>query len=77
MDNTAPRIRLRLRECMDSFEARTGERVTYAQVAEAAGLSEATIQSIATRPDYNATIRVLERLCIVLRCSPFELIEWR
>jgi putative transcriptional regulator len=68
---------MRLRQCMDSYEARTGERITYAQVAEATGLAEATIQSIATRPDYNATIRVLERLCVVLRCSPFDLIEWR
>ena len=70
------KITIRLRECMDDFEARTGEHVTYPDLAAATGLSEETIQSIATRSNYNATLRVLERLCAALRCSPVELLDW-
>ena len=69
-------IGLRLRECMDLFEARTGEHATYAELAEATGLSEATVQSIGSREGYNATLAVVERLCIALHVSPHEMIAW-
>lgn len=61
---------------MDLFEARTGQRVTYAELAEATGLSEATVQSIGSRSCYNATLSVVERLCIALHVTPSELLVW-
>jgi putative transcriptional regulator len=70
------RIRVRLRECMDRFEARTGGRVTYGELADATGLSEATVQSIGSRAGYNATLAVVEKLCLALHVTPSELLEW-
>ena len=70
------KIRLRLRECMDLFEARTGEHITYGDLAQATGLSEATVQSIGSRQGYNATIAVVERLCRALHVTPNEMIGW-
>ena len=71
-----PQARLKLRECMDLFEAHTGQHITYADLAEATGLSEATVQSIGSRPDYNATLAVIEKLCVALHVTPSEMIGW-
>jgi putative transcriptional regulator len=62
---------------MDSYEARTGLRITYADLAEATGLSLATVQSIGSRGEYNATLSVVEALCTTLHVTPAELLEWR
>jgi DNA-binding Xre family transcriptional regulator len=70
-------IRIRLRECMDLYEARTGLRIGYADLAQATGLSVATVQSIGSRGEYNATLKVIERLCTTLHVTPAELLEWR
>jgi putative transcriptional regulator len=70
-----PRLRIRLRECLDLNANRTGRRLTYPELAKKAGLSEETVQSIATRRDYNATLRTVERLCMALRVSPADLLE--
>jgi putative transcriptional regulator len=70
------RIRLRLRECMDLYEARTGIRLGYPELAAATGLSVATVQSLGSRDAYNTTLRVVERLCLALGVSPSELVEW-
>jgi DNA-binding Xre family transcriptional regulator len=71
------RIRVRLRECLDLYRARTGKQLSYAELAERAGLSRATVESLASRTDYNATLRTLEKLCLVLKVDPDELLEWR
>lgn len=70
------RIRVRLRECLDLYEARTGHRLTYEELASATRLSRATIESLATRPDYNATLKTIERLCLALGVTQAELLEW-
>lgn len=74
---TTPHLRIRLRECMDTYEARTGTRVSYGDIAEATGLSLATVQSIGSRGYYNATLRVVAQLCVTLHVSPGELLELR
>ena len=70
-------IEIRLRHCMDRFESRTGQHVTYSQLAEATGLSEATIQSIGAREDYRPSLTVIEKLCNALRATPSDLLGWR
>ena len=74
--NTMTRLHIRLRECMDLFEARTGQRVTYADLAEATGLSVATVESIGSRKRYNATLAVIEKLCQTLHVTPNEILGW-
>lgn len=49
--------------------------MSYGQLAEAAGLSRAAIESIAVRPGYNPTLDVIDRLCGALGCSPGDLLE--
>lgn len=70
-------IRVRLRECLDLYERRTGDRLSYPELAKRAGLSEDTIESIASRDTYNPTIRTIERICNALGVEPAELLAWR
>ena len=76
-NSNSARIRIRLRECMDLYEARTGLRVSYSDIAAATGLSLATVQSIGSRGDYNATLSALEALCATLHVTPMEILEWK
>lgn len=68
-------LRIRLREAMDAYRKRTGERWTYETLARASGLSISTLQSIAARPHYNATLNTVEMLCVALDCAPGDLLE--
>jgi hypothetical protein len=36
-------IRIKLREAMDKYRIRTGERVTYARLAEMSGVAQGTL----------------------------------
>lgn len=60
---------------MDAYMARTGERLTYESLAKKTGLSRATLESIAARPEYNTRLSTVERLCRALSCQPGELLE--
>ena len=68
-------MKVRLKEQMDAYRRRTGEPMTYAVLASRAGLSRASLESLATRPGYNATLATIERICIALGCTPGELLE--
>ena len=50
--------------------------MTYAELAAKTGLSQATIKSLGSRADYNATLRTIERLCVALGTDPADLLEW-
>jgi DNA-binding Xre family transcriptional regulator len=60
---------------LDAHADRTGTRLTYADLARETGLSKATIESIATRNTYNATLDCVAKLCEVLDCMPHEILE--
>ena len=66
---------IRLREMMDAYEARTGEHLTYGELAARTELSRSTIESMATRPSYNASLDAIERICVALHCQPGELLR--
>lgn len=68
-------IRIRLREAMEAHDRRSGERMTYARLAELTGLAKATIESMGARPGYNATLEAVDRLCGALGCSPGDILE--
>lgn len=68
-------LRIRLREAMDSYRRRTGVRLTYRALAQAAGLSVSTLQSLAARPSYNTRLSTIGRLCVALECTPGDLLE--
>jgi DNA-binding Xre family transcriptional regulator len=68
-------MHVKLREAMEEFRRRTGERMTYEKLAERTGLSRATLESLATRDTYNTRLSTIERLCRVLGCLPGDLLE--
>jgi putative transcriptional regulator len=68
-------IAVRLREAIDRHNARSGKELTYRALAERTGLSRATIESLATRPGYNTSLRTIALLCQALGCSPGELLQ--
>ena len=49
--------------------------MTYATLSATTGLSEATLQSLAARSNYNARLSTVARLCEALECAPADLLE--
>lgn len=70
-------IVVRLRDAIERYNARTGTLLTYQMLAERTGIARATIESLATRPTYNTSLRTLAKLCEALECNPGELLELR
>jgi DNA-binding Xre family transcriptional regulator len=73
--NTNIMISVKLREAMEAYRRRTGERLTYDSLAQKTGLSVATLQSLAARTTYNTTLSTVEKLCRSLQCSPGDILE--
>lgn len=69
-------IRIKLKEAIEELKAATGEKVTYEQLAVDTGLSKATIESIASRRHYNASLKVIDTLCLRLSTTPAQLLEY-
>lgn len=70
-------IVVRLRETIRAHEARTGEKLTYAELAARAGIARATIESLASRPAYNATLETIDKLCSALECGLTDLVQYQ
>jgi DNA-binding Xre family transcriptional regulator len=62
---------------MEAYRRRTGERMTYYNLAKKTGLARSTIESVATRKGYNASLATIDRLCWALGCQPGELLAYR
>lgn len=75
--NTGFLIRVKLREAMEKARERTGKRHTYASIARACGVSSQTIQSLASREDYNPSLRMIDQVCSELGCGLSELLEYQ
>ena len=70
-------IEIKLKYMMSEYSKRVGKKLTYKVLAEETGIAKATIESIGSRPDYNATLDTIDKLCGYLRCSVEELLEYR
>lgn len=68
-------LRIKLREAMEAYRVRTGEKLTYETLAQKAGLSKATLDSLASRQNYNTRLSTIEKLCLCLGCQPGDLLE--
>jgi transcriptional regulator with XRE-family HTH domain len=68
-------IRVRLREAMESYASRTGEKLTYERLSSLSGISRAALESLAGRQSYNPTLDVIDKLCKALGSTPAELLE--
>lgn len=73
-DSARAVLQIKLRQVMEDYRQRTGERLTYADLAERTGLSRRTVESLASRETYNTTLSTVEKLCRVLGCQPGDLL---
>lgn len=58
-------------------EQRTGQKLTYAELAARAGLARATVESLASRSAYNATLATIDKLCGALECRLTDLVYYQ
>ena len=70
-------IVVRLRDMIRAYEQRTGQRLSYAQLAERSGVARATIESLASRSAYNATLATINKLCGALECDLTDLVHYQ
>ena len=69
-------LRFDLRLALQDFEARTGLRLTYESLAQTSEIAIDTLKSMATRDDYNATLRIISAICNSLKCDPLKYLVW-
>lgn len=69
-------LKFDLRKAINEFEARTGLKMTYENLADKTEISIDTIKSLATRENYNTTLQIISTVCEVLRCNPIDYFIW-
>lgn len=69
-------LRFDLKAAISDFNRRTGLHLTYDQISEMSGLSVDTLKSLANRPDYNATFKIISEICTVLGSNPKSFLDW-
>ena len=60
---------------MSAYSKRSGRKMTYESLAKATGISVAALQSLGSRPSYNATLGTIEKICLACECLPGDLLE--
>ena len=68
-------IAIKLREAMEAYKRRTSKRMTYDILVEKTGIGHGTLRTIGSRDDYNATLELIEKLCLALEVTPGDLLE--
>lgn len=69
-------LRFNLKNAMLAYEAKTGIHLKYEDLAEMTGISSDTLKSIATRPGYNATFKMISEVSKAMNLNPIEFFEW-
>jgi DNA-binding Xre family transcriptional regulator len=65
-------IVVHLKEAIERYRARTVAQLTYQALSERTGIARATIESLATRPSYNTSLKTVAK---DLDCTPGDLLE--
>ena len=60
---------------MEAYKRQAGKKMTYQILAERTGIAEGTLRNMGSRPNYNATIATLTKICVALDVSPGDLLE--
>ena len=60
---------------MLAYNRRTGEKITYEDLADMTGIATGTLQSIGGRPNYRPTLANVEKLCRALEVPLHEMLE--
>ena len=70
-------LRFNLKNAMQAYEAKTGLHLKYEDLSQLTGISQDALKSIATRPEYNATLKMITEIANALNINPIEFFEWR
>ncbi len=70
-------IKLNLDPAIFRWQARHGEKMTYAELAKLAGISEPTIYRLTSGQPTKLDLNKLNRICKVLECDPGDLLEFK
>ncbi len=68
-------IIVKLKEAMLACQRRTGEKITYEDLARMTGIASGTLQSIGSRQNYHPTWGNVEKLCRALDVPLQDLLE--
>ncbi|SHJ89920.1 putative transcriptional regulator [Malonomonas rubra DSM 5091] len=68
-------IRYRLRELMSDYQFRTGNRLTFEEIANQTGIHRTTLSKIANQRNYNTTTDNIDKLCTFFKCQIADLME--
>lgn len=68
-------IVIKLAEAVGVYRRRTGKRITHREIADATGLSKATIDIIGSKFKYNATLETIDKICAVLDVTLDQILE--
>jgi DNA-binding Xre family transcriptional regulator len=66
---------VKLRDAMEAYRRRTGERMTYAKLAQQTGISQSTLRTIGSNLAYRPSLANVEKICRALNVAPGELFE--
>ena len=70
-------IIVKLRQAIEDYRLRTGEKMNYEKLAMRTGLARSTLESIASRQSYNASLNTIDKICTALGCSLEEILEFK
>ncbi len=68
-------ITIKLRDAMEAYRRRTGERMTYMKLGELTGISNSTLRKIGGSLAHHTTLANIETLCRALEVMPGDLLE--
>ena len=65
---------VKLRDAMEEYRRRTGDRITYAKLSEETGIAVSTLSKIGSDMRKHTTLANVEKICTVLGVSTGELL---
>ncbi len=68
-------IQLNFDRAIFRWQAKHGQKMTYAELAKRSKISEATIYRFTSSQPTKIDLRKLNRICKVLECEPADLLE--
>ncbi len=68
-------LTIKLRDAMEAYLRRTGQRMTYGKLTAATGIAESTLKKIGSSLTHHTTLANIEKLCRALDVTPGDLLE--
>ena len=65
---------VKLRDAMEEYRRRTGERITYPKLSERTGIAVSTLRKIGSEMGKHTTLANVEKICTALGVSTGELL---